>query len=75
MEAVKDAAVSAVTAFSFKDALISNLDFDCVILFGCVAGNGLKKDSDDGFFSLLWAAELSGKAVATEADAIFFFCS
>lgn len=73
MEAVKDAAVIAVTAFSFKDALISTLDFDCVILFGCVMGNGLKNDSEDGFFSLFWVAEPSGKAVATEVDAIFFF--
>lgn len=72
MEAVKDAAVIAVTAFSFKDALISTLDFDCVILFGCVMGNGLKNDSEDGFFSLFWVAEPSGKAVATEVDAIFF---
>jgi hypothetical protein len=72
MEAVKDAAVSPATVFSFKDALISSLDFDFVILFGCVTGNGLKKDSEDGFFSLFWVPEHSGKTVAQVAEAIFF---
>lgn len=71
MEAVKDAAVSAVTAFSFKDALITTLDFDCVVLFDCVTGSGLKRDWEDGFFSLFWVEEHSGRAVATEAEAIF----
>jgi hypothetical protein len=73
MEAVKDAAVSPATVFSFKDALISSLDFDFVILFGCVTGNGRKKDSEDGFFSLFWAPEHSGKTIAQVAEAIFVF--
>ncbi|CAK9144167.1 unnamed protein product [Ilex paraguariensis] len=74
IEAVSAAAVNAVTAFSFNEALASNfpMGFGAAIAFDGLTGNGLKKPSEVG--SLFWLAEVSGIAMKTaEVEAIFQF--
>lgn len=80
IEAVNAAAVSPVTVFSFKEAWTWSLaldfgfekttDFD-----GDLTGNGLKKDSEFGCWTLLWVAELSAIAIETEAISTLLWLS
>lgn len=78
IEAVNAAAVSPVTAFSFKEACTSSLALDLDFVdkppaIDGLIGSGLRKDWELGSCSnLFWDAEASGIAIETEA---IFVCA
>lgn len=73
IEAVNAAAVSPVTAFSFKEACTSSLALDLDFVdkptsINGLIGSGLRKDWElGGCSNLFWDAEASGIAIETEA--------